>query len=433
MRSFNALKVLESGESVRQYQAGLLRECVDYVLTRSPFYKGLIRGISSSDLTSIEDIRKLPVTTKEDLQRDNWAFLCVPMAEVSEIVATTGTTGRPVFFGLTYSDLERLAENERRAFAGMGIGSSDLVQVAVTLDNLFIAGLAYYSGLKSLGAAVVRTGPQNPRRQLELLASLEAGMIIAVPSFMLHIGKEAEKAGIPLSGLNVKKALLIGETIRSNDLASNSLGAAVEEMWGVETFSTYGITEASTAFYECASHKGLHAHPDFVYAEILDDRGNPLPAGELGELTVTTFQVEGMPLLRYRTGDVTFMLDGPCECGRNTQRLGPVVGRKSHRLKVKGTTVYPGSIENALHTVKGVVNFQICASSCPEGSDRILVKIGSVDTSPGFVEHVRSSIRSYARVTPDVEVLAPDAVEALLLEGGRRKKMTFVDLRGLKD
>lgn len=432
MRSFNGQAAIESGESIGRLQAVLLRECVEYVLARSPFYKRLLTGLGPSDISSVEDIKKLPVTTKEDLQRDARAFLCVPDAEVSEVVATTGTTGRPVFFSLTDRDLLRLAENERRAFEGMSIVRGDLVQVAVTLDNLFIAGLAYYSGLKSLGAGVVRTGPQNPRRQLELLTTLGAGAIIAVPSFMLHIGKEAQKAGIPISGLNVKKALLIGETIRSTDLASNSLGRAVEEMWGIETFSTYGITEASTAFYECASHKGLHAHPDFVYAEILDDEGSPLPAGQPGELTVTTFQVEGMPLLRYRTGDVTFMLEGVCECGSHTQRLGPVVGRKSQRLKVKGTTVYPGAIENALHSVDGVVNFQIRASSSPEGSDQILVKVGSGDKSQGFVEQVRASIRSYARVTPEVEVLSPDAVEALLSEGGRRKKMTFVDMRGPK-
>lgn len=429
MHSFKETMAFESTGSMRRYQTVLLRECIDYISARSPFYNRLLSGLSSSDLLSIDDIRNLPITMKEDLQRDNRAFLCVPGKEVSEIVATTGTTGRPVFFSLTGRDLARLAENERRAFEGMGIGREDLVQVAVTLDNLFIAGLAYYSGLRSLGAGIIRTGPQNPSRQLELLASLGAGVIVSVPSFLLHIGKEARKAGIPLSGLKVKKALLIGETIRSNDLSSNSLGRAVEEMWGVETFSTYGITEASTAFYECACHKGLHAHPDFVYAEILDDEGNPLPAGEHGELAVTTFQVEGMPLLRYRTGDVTFLLEGPCECGSNGQRLGPVVGRKSHRLKVKGTTVYPGAIENGLHGVAGVVNFQICASSGPEGSDLILVRVGSEDASQGFIERVRTSIRSYARVTPEVEVLAPAAVEALLLEGGRRKKMTFVDKR----
>lgn len=432
MYSFKGTMAFESTDSLLRYQAGLLRECIDYISGRSPFYKRLLSGLSSSDVSSIEDIRDLPITTKEDLQRDNWAFLCVPREGISEVVATTGTTGRPVFFALTERDLARLAENEKRAFEGMSVGRADIVQVAVTLDNLFIAGLAYYSGLKTLGAGIIRTGPQNPKRQLELLASLEAGVIIAVPSFMLHIGKEAEKAGISLSGLKVKKALLIGETIRSTNLSSNSLGAAVEKMWGVETFSTYGITEASTAFYECASHKGLHAHPDFVYAEILDDDGNPLPAGQPGELTVTTFQVEGMPLLRYRTGDVTFMLEGQCECGSNAQRLGPVVGRKSHRLKVKGTTVYPGAIENGLHAVDGVVNFQICASSDTEGSDMILVRVGSEDVSQGFVDRVRSSIRSYARVTPLVEVFAPSEVEALLLEGGRRKKMTFVDNRVFK-
>ena len=410
----------------------LLRQTVEYACSSSPFYSKKFEefGIEPSSIRSISDITSLPVTSKEDLQKDNWSFLCVQRQMISEIVATTGTTGVPVFFALTAKDLDRLAENERRSFEEMGVKAGELVQIAVTLDNLFIAGLAYHAGLRKLGASVLRTGPQNPGRQLDLLKKLSPDAIVAVPSFLLHMAKEAEKTGISLKELNLKKALLIGESIRAEDFSSNNLGRLVEERWDLETFSTYGITEASVAFYECASHKGLHAHSDFVYAEILDDDGNPVPPGEPGELTVTTFQVEAMPVIRYRTGDITFMPEEPCECGKNSQRLGPVLGRKAHKLKLKGTTVYPGAIENALMQLDEIINFQIIAYSGDEGSDRIIVKAGSTETDGALVEKIKSTIRSYARVAPEVEIMSPERVDGLLYAGNRRKKMTFVDLRG---
>lgn len=418
-------------ESIDGLQTRLLKETVEYALANSPFYskrfKGL--GITPSSIRSLSDIEGLPITTKEDLQRENWSFLCVDKGRASEIVATTGTTGSIVYMALTGRDLERLAENERRSFAEMGLKGGDLVQIAVTLDNLFIAGLAYYAGLKGLGASVLRTGPQNPRRQLELLDRLSARAIVAVPSFLLHMKREADAAGISLKGLALEKALLIGESIRSGDFSSNGLGQRVEEAWPVETFSTYGITEASVAFYECASHRGLHAHPDFVYAEILDDAGKSAAPGEPGELTVTTFQVEAMPLVRYRTGDITFMPEGPCECGKAGQRLGPVIGRKAQRLKYKGTTVYPGAIENALMELGEVVNFQIVAYSGDEGSDRIVVRAGARSPGGALVDRIKDAIRSSARVAPEVELMDPERVEALLFEGNRRKKASFLDLR----
>ena len=154
--------------AVRNMQDVLLSETVGYVFKKSEFYGARFKelGLEPGSFRSVDDIRRLPVTAKEDIQKDNWSFLCVDRRRVSEVVATTGTTGKPVFFALTTGDLERLSENEARTFAVMGVGSGDLVQVAVTLDNLFIAGLAYYSGLKMVGAGALRTGPLNPRRQL---------------------------------------------------------------------------------------------------------------------------------------------------------------------------------------------------------------------------------------------------------------------------
>jgi phenylacetate-CoA ligase len=166
-----------------------------------------------------------------------------------------------------------------------------------------------------------------------------------------------------------------------------------------------------------------------VVTEVVDDNGCPVPDGEVGELTITTLQVEGMPLIRYRTGDITFMLPDPCPCGRKGPRIGPILGRKQHRLKVKGTTLYPKTIEDALLSVEGVENFVIEAHTGDDETDRVVVRIGTLRDDPCFRETVSYTLYAKARVTPEVRLTSPAEVDALLFEGGRRKPRVFVDLR----
>lgn len=413
---------------IRSVQDELLREQVRYALAHSPFYRERLAGVDVDSL-STDGIEGLPLTSKEDIQKENRAFLCVENKDVAEVVATTGTTGTHVYVYLTKNDLVRLAENERRCFSYAGIGADDLVLLSVTLDNLFIAGLAYYTGLQRLGAGVIRLGAHSPKKQLEIIQTLKPTGIVAVPSFMSAIYKQADKDGINLDSSSLKKAALIGETIRNPDFSSNALGGMVERFKRIETYSTYGITEIAAAFSECGRHKGLHSHPDLVYPEVVDESGSPVKDGEMGELVVTTFQVEGMPLLRYKTGDETFRISEPCACGSNSLRIGPITGRKAHRLKVKGTTVYPRSIENALVGVEGVENYVIEAYTGDDHADRLVVKIGSNNMHSSFKLDVCEAIRAKARVTPQVEIMPPQEVEKILFEGNSRKPMVFIDRR----
>ncbi|MBI5047551.1 MAG: AMP-binding protein [Deltaproteobacteria bacterium] len=415
-------------------QAELLKETVFYLYKNSPFYRKKIARIPS--IKCIEDISGLSITTKEDLQIDNWGFLCVPKNNLSEIVATTGTTGAHVFIGLAKKDMDRLAENEKRCFSYTGATPDDLFLLSITMDNLFIAGMAYYSGLQRLGAGVIRMGPHTPKRQLELIHSLKPTGIVAVPSFIIAIYKQAEKDRIDLKKSSLKKIVLIGEAIRNADFSSNTLGKMVEKLSTAESYSTYGITEAQVAFCECQCHKGLHSHPDLVYAEILDDAGNTVKDGEIGELVVTTFQIEGMPLLRYRTGDMTFKISDRCDCGRTSARIGPIIGRKAQKLKIKGTTVYPKAIENILLEIDGVENYVIEAYTGDDQADHVIVKVGSLKTQDSRLktqdlkDAVCENIKAKIRVTPQIEIMLPQEVEKILYEGGRRKPMTFVDRRG---
>lgn len=418
-------------EEINSLQGELLRDTVEYLYKNSEYYGVVMNrtGIKPGDIRGISDIGLLPITNKEDIQKDNWAFLCVDRERVAEMVSTTGTTGAPIFFAMTDRDIERLAENERRWFSLMGVSKDDLFQIAVTLDNLFIAGMAYYRGLLKVGAGVIRSGPSSPKRQLELILALKPTGIVTVPSFMLAIYRQAKKDGIRLYGLSFKKIVLIGETIRDIDFSSNTLGRMVQDNVNSECYSTYGITEAAVAFCECPYHKGFHSHPDFIFMEILNDKGKEVENGEIGELVITTFQVEGMPLLRYRTGDITFKITDRCECGRTSTRIGPIVGRKAHKLKLKGTTIYPRSIENALLEINGIENYVIEAYTGEDQVDHIIVRVGSRDGTPSFKEAICESIKAKARVTPQVEVVTPEVVEGILYEGGRRKPRIFIDRR----
>jgi phenylacetate-CoA ligase len=422
---------LETSE-IERIQRDLLREAFDYAASASPYYRERLSlpGRYSESVRTLEDIRSLPLTSKRDIQRRNRDFWAVPANSVSEIVATTGTSGNPIYVPMTMSDVERLAENERRGFEWLGASPGDRYHVAVTLDNLFVAGLAYQHGLYKVGATVIRVGAQPTRRHLDLMRQLLPDGMVSIPSLLLALSRQAQMDDLDIKEFAPKKFLLIGDAVRGQDLSLNTLGRLITEAWGGDIHSSYGLTEAGMAFHECPAHNGLHSHPDLIFCEIVDEAGRALPQGELGELVITTLQIEGMPLLRYQTGDITFILSGPCPCGRNGVRIGPILGRRQHRLKCKGTTLYPKVIEDALLSVDGVENIVIEAHTGKDGTDRVVVRIGTIRKDNCFRKMINDTLYSKARVTPDVSLEEPAELEKVLHEGGRRKTNVFIDFRG---
>jgi len=427
---FRAIDTLPA-ETIATIQGRLLEEAVRYAYDRSPFYRRTFdeRGISPSEIRDLQGLELLPITDRNDFQESNLDFVAAPRSDIAEMVATTGTSGEPAFVSMTSNDLLRLFCNEERSFLSAGAVKEDLFHIAVTCDNLFIAGLAYHGGLSRIGATVARIGPQNLLRHLDLIKLLRPTGMVAVPSFIVHMARRMEEAGLTREDVGLKKIVLIGDSIRDADFSTNALGKLIEEVFGRIFFSTYGITEAQLSFFECASHRGLHSHPDFIIAEIVDDAGKVLPDGETGELVLTTLQVEGMPLLRYRTGDITFRISENCECGRNSSRIGPILGRKCQRLKYKGVTLYPKTIENALLGIKGVVNYQIEAFTGDDQTDTILLRVGTHSGGNGFMAQLHDALLAKARVTPRIEIERPAEIEKRLFKGGSRKAITFRDRR----
>jgi len=422
----------QSQADIIALQERKLREVLAYVNEHSQFYKQLFEQhhIRIEDIKTLPDLRKLPTTCKDDLQRNNDAFRCVPKSAIVDYASTSGTLGTPVTFGLTDKDLERLAYNEAISLACAGIKKGDVVQLMTTIDRRFMAGLAYFLGIRKLGASIIRVGAGIPELQWDSIRTYEPKYLIAVPSFLLKMIEYAEKNGIDYLSSSVKGVVCIGEALRNQDFTPTLLTQKITEKWkGLQLYSTYASTEMSTTFTECEYQQGGHHHPELIITEVLDDEGNPVPDGQSGELTITTLDVEAMPLVRFRTGDIVAMHTTTCNCGRNTARVSPVLGRKQQMIKYKGTTLYPPVLMDLLTNFEEIEHYLIEINTNSILTDEILIKIGTKVPSDTLKERISNHFRAKIRVVPKIEFCDIAVLEQQIYPLGSRKPMKFVDKR----
>jgi len=420
-----------SVQEIKKVQEQKLQELLAYLEMHSPFYTRVFRenNIRVAEIRTLEDLQNIPVTTKNHIQQNNDDFFCVTPDKIVDYSTTSGTLGDPVTFGLSDNDLERLAYNEAISFACAGIQKGDVVQMITTIDKRFMAGLAYFLGLRKMGASVVRMGPGIPELQWDSIFRYKPKYLITVPSFLLKMIDYAEKHGIDYRNSSVYGAVCIGESIKNQDFTDNILSAKIKEKWNIKLFSTYASTEMSTAFTECEQQAGGHHHPELIITEILDDDGNPVKEGESGELTITTLGVEALPLLRFKTGDIVKAHYEPCPCGRNTMRLGPVIGRKQQMIKYKGTTLYPPAMNDILNDFNNILCYQIVIQSNEIGLDEIIIRISTDSDSETFVNEVRDHFRAKLRVSPKIEIMDFRVLSKTVFHPNSRKPITFIDLR----
>lgn len=421
----------QSAEEIKQFQEELLRNQLKYVYAHSPFYKRWFdeQDISIETIQTIEDLQKLNVVTKTDLQNYNQDFFCVPVSEIRDFATTSGTLGDPVTFGLTDADLERLAYNEMLSFQGAGIQKGDLVQLMTTMDRRFMAGLAYFLGLRKLGAGVIRVGAGVPPLQWDSILRYQPKYLIAVPSFILKMIDYAEENNIDYKNSSIRGVICIGEALRTKDLEPTLLTKRIQEKWNIDLFSTYASTEMSAAFTECESFRGGHHHPELIITELLNDDNQVVADGELGELTITTLGVEGLPLIRFKTGDLLRKHTEACKCGRTTYRLGPVEGRKQHMIKYKGTTLYPPAMHDAISYFDEILLHLIEISTNDIGTDEILIRIHAKDTSDEFSSKLKDYFRAKLRVTPQIVFEEELTLQKIIFDPLSRKPITFIDKR----
>ena len=416
-------------EEIEPRQIRLLREHVAYLAKRSTFYTTMFaeHGIDPNDIQTPGDLRRLPFTVKDDLAACAADFLCVDHDDVIDYSQTSGTTGEPVAMLQTRQDLERVGFNEEISFRLVGIRPSDVVLVAASIDRCFMAGLAYFLGLQRIGASVIRGGSSSIAALEELVMRHRPSAIVGVPTLLLELGRRLRAGGHEPREAGVQRLICIGEPIRSSDLSLSTLGLALHEMWGARIHGTYASTEMATAFTDCDAGRGGHLQPDLIVIEILDAQGKP--TAEAGEIVATPLQVTGMPLLRFKTGDIAQLHTEPCACGRTTPRLGPIVGRKSQMLKIRGTTVYPPAIFSVLQGIDGVSGFYLEVFDTYELAEEIRLVVGAADPSLSAA-HVAEKIAARTRVKPKVVLAPPQEVRDTTLREGKRKPITFFDHRG---
>ncbi|HEX8515961.1 MAG TPA: AMP-binding protein [Bacteroidia bacterium] len=415
----------------KDYQEARLPELFQYINKHSKFYSELFREhkINVADIRTIEDLQKIPVTTKDDIQERNDDFICVPQNKIIDYITTSGTLGDPVLFPMTDKDLDRLAYNESVSFQCADSTSDDIFQLMTTLDKRFMAGLAYFLGIRKLGAGVVRVGGGIPELQWDTIKRINPTAFVTVPSFLLKLIEYAEANGIDYRNTSITKAICIGEALRNQDFSLTTLGQKIKDKWDIKLYSTYASTEMSAAFTECSAGKGGHHHPELVIVEFLDEDNKPVAEGEPGEVTITTLGVEGMPLIRFKTGDLCSHYTEPCSCGRKTIRLGPIVGRRKQMIKYKGTTLYPPALYDILNNIDGVKNYVVEVFTNEIGTDDILIRIGCENVPENFEKDIKDHFRAKLRVAPQVKFEDVDVINKIQFPELSRKPVVFFDKR----
>lgn len=413
-----------SPQEIHSLQENLLRKQLRYCAERSPFYREKLApfGTDFSDF-KLEDLVQLPFTEKSVLSEDPDRFCCVTPEETGEIVFTSGTTGTPAKIIYSSLDMQRLRYNEQRCFTAAGINASDTVLLTCTCDRCFIAGLAYYQGIRSVGATAIRNGLSSLESHLDILKSVKPTVIVGVPSFLKHLGQRAKEMGLTQS---VRKLMCIGEPVRDRNFALAGLGRQIADLWEAQVHSTYASSEIVTSFCECEACSGGHLLPDLVIAEIVDDQGNPLPDGEEGELVLTQLNATGMPLIRFKTGDITFKISDRCKCSRYTPRIGPILGRKSHLLKCKGTSLYPRVIYSVLENSPLIHDFYLEVTG-ENLSDKVDAFVALTDPRADL-SLLSKQLQAACRMTIPLHTVTIEQLREKVF-GRSRKPQRFHDLR----
>ncbi|SFB67729.1 phenylacetate-CoA ligase [Halobiforma haloterrestris] len=335
-------------EELRELQSRRLRETVERAYEHVPLYRNRLEeaGVSPADVESVDDLEKLPFTTKEDF-RDEYpdGLFAVDDDEIRRIHASSGTTGKPKIVSYTEGDLEVWRDVMARSMAAAGVEAGDTVQNAYGY-GLFTGGLGFHGGAEELGATVVPSGSGNTQRQVELARDLGSDAIGCTPSYALYFAETAEEMGVDPRELPLSTVLYGAEP------CTEPMREEIERRLGATGIENYGLSEliGPGVAAECReAQDGMHIHEDHFYPEVIDPgTGEPLPEGEEGELVLTSLSKEALPVLRYRTGDLTTLTYEECECGRTTVRMDGVTGRADDLIIVRGVNLYPSQIEDVV-------------------------------------------------------------------------------------
>ena len=417
-------------KKLRELQLERLRHIVAYAYDNVPMYKRRFDeiGLKPSHIRTLKDIELIPYTTKDDL-RDNYPFglFAVPMKKIVRLHASSGTTGKPVVGGYTRADLDNWSDCIARLLVMAGATEEDIFHVAFGY-GLFTGGFGLHYGIEKLGAAVVPVSSGNTERQLMLMKDFGATALVATPSYAMYLAETAKREGI-LGDLKVRLVCMGAEA------STSEMHTALQEMLGAFPTENYGLTEVGGPGVagECREKAGMHINEDMFYAEIVDTEHNRvLGEGEKGAMVITTLTKEGMPVLRYRTKDITSVTYEPCKCGRTLARMARVVGRTDDMLIIRGGNVVPSQIESVLMGMKELGKTYEIVVDRVNYMDTLEVRVEVDDagllTDYSKLEELVAKIRHALRVVLQLDVKVR-LVEPFSIKRAEGKVKRVIDLR----
>ncbi len=424
-----------SEEKLRELQLQRLQTTVKRAYEKIPYYRNKFNeaGITPEDIKNLEDLKKIPYTSKADL-REVYPFgmFASPIEDIVEIHMSSGTTGKPVVAGYTLNDIEVWAEVMARCLTMAGATKKDIVQVAYGY-GLFTGGFGVHYGARKIGCMIVPASAGNTRRQIEIMRDFGTTILTCTPSYALYMAEVAQEMGIEPSNLKLKSGCFGAE------MWTEAMRVEIEKRFGLNAYNIYGLTEiiGPGVAHECHEKKGLHVFEDHFIAEIIDpETGDSLPDGKRGELVLTTLTREGMPMLRFRTRDITSIIKEKCLCGRTFSRIERIRGRTDDMIKVRGVMLFPYQIEKAILEVQGVEPHYQIVITRPQYLDEIEVMVEmSKETFSDEIKHIENLKKKLERRIEEIVGIRVKVslVEPKSLPRSEGKAKRIIDKRSLKE
>ncbi|HBQ64422.1 MAG TPA: phenylacetate--CoA ligase [Clostridiales bacterium] len=431
---YNAKRECMGRGEMRRLQLERLRWTVQHACSNVPFYRDRLQsiGLKPEHIQDLKDLENIPFTVKTDL-RDHYPYglFAVPMKDIVRIHSSSGTTGKPIVVGYTRNDMEAWAECVARLIMAAGGHDEDIAQVVFGY-GLFTGGLGLHYGLEKVGITVIPASSGNSERQIMLLEDFGATILVGTPSYALYLSEIAQEAGLTRDRHKLRLGLFGGEG------HTPEMRSEIESRWGILATENYGLSEivGPGVSGECYCQCGMHINEDFFYPEIIDpETGKVLGYGEKGELVLTTLSKEGIPMLRYRTKDITILEEEPCRCGRTTVRMQKVLGRTDDMLIIRGVNVFPSQIESVLVGMEHIgPHYQIIVRR-KNYMDEIEVMVELTDGSlldsfrelESLEQRIRHKLRMVLQIDAKVTLVNPKTIER---STGKAKRV--VDLRNEK-
>lgn len=405
-------------EQLRELQGKRLQKLVAYVYHNVPFYRHKMQemDLMPEDIRSIDDIVKLPFTTKQDL-RDNYPYglMAAPKSEVVRVHASSGTTGNPTIVGYTRKDLAIWSEVMSRCLSAYGVTREDTFSVSYGY-GLFTGGLGAHYGVENLGATVIPASTGNTEKHVRLIRDLKITGIACTPSYALYLAETVDKMGINKNDLSLRIGAFGAEPWTEH------MRQEIQERLGLKGYNLYGLSEimGPGVSCECEAQHGSHIHEDHFYPEIIDPATlEPLPIGEQGELVFTTLTKEGMPLLRYRTKDLTSLMPGECACGRTSVRMTPIMGRSDDMLIIRGINVFPSQVESVILSMKEFEPRYMLVVDRVNNLDTLQVQVevrrdyfnDDIGGMLALRKQLADKLKSVLSISADVKLMEPNSIQ----------------------